>query len=231
MIALARFQVAGYLRSLRVLQPLMVVLLIVALVLLQRPNHPDEQELLKLATGTLGDVAAFMFPIWAWAARALLDTQPDGQRDLSATAVRHRGAPIAAGLLAAYAVNLALGALALAVPLVYGALAGVETPALMAGVGLTLLVAASATALGAWTSRQVIPSPGTGLLVLLSALLAVLLLGLGPLSPLTVPMLDWIRAAHEGPVAFTDAYGGIVLRLALWTALVGAGYVLVGRRR
>ncbi|WP_067482341.1 hypothetical protein [Actinomadura hibisca] len=231
MIALARFQIAGYLRSLRILQPLLVVLLIVALVLLQRPSHPDPEGLRELATGTLGDVAAFMFPIWAWAARALLDTQPDGQRDLSATAVRHRGAPVAAGLLAAYTVNLVLGVVALAVPFVYGALAGVGAPALLAGVGLMLLAAASATALGAWTSRPVIPSPGTGLLVLLSVLLAVLLLGIGPLSPLTVPMLDWIRAAHAGPVAFTDAYGGIALRLALWTALVGVGYALVGRRR
>lgn len=121
MIALVRFQVAGYVRSLRVLHPLILVLLAVALILVQGPSGPDAAD---LAVGTLGDVAAFMFPVWAWAARALLDTQPDEQRALTTTAARSPSAPAWAGLFAAYTVNVFLGAVALAVPLLQALGAG-----------------------------------------------------------------------------------------------------------
>ncbi|GAA1529167.1 hypothetical protein GCM10009678_08880 [Actinomadura kijaniata] len=231
MIALARFQLDGYVRSLRVLQPLVVIFLVVALVLSQWPSGETPEDTVEAATGTLGDVPAFLFFVWAWTARALLDAQPDVQRDLSAVAARRRDVPVLAGLLAAYTVNLVLGALALASPLLQSVLVGVPASALLTCVGLALLVNAAATALGAWTSRAVIPAPGTALLALLGALVAALLLGLGPLNPLAVPILDWVRAAHAGPAAFTDAYPGIALHLVLWTAVVGGGYAFVARRR
>ncbi|GAA2574558.1 hypothetical protein SMC26_36325 [Actinomadura fulvescens] len=225
MIALARFQVSGYVRSLRVLQPVIVILLILALVLFQPPANAE------LAAGAFGDVAAFMFPVWAWAARALLDTQPDEQRALSATAARHPLTPACAGLLAAYAVNLALGAAILAVPTVQGLSAGLDGTALAAGLGLNLLVAAAGTFLGAWTSRAVIPDAGVSLLALLGGATAALLLSIGPLSWLSVPMVAWIRAAHDGPGEFVAAFPGLALHLGLWTAVVGVVYVVVRRGR
>ncbi|MFI0450555.1 hypothetical protein [Actinomadura sp. 6N118] len=225
MIALARFQVSGYLRSLRILQPVIVIFMILALLLSQAPANAG------LAAGAFGDVAAFMFPVWAWAARALLDTQPDEQRALSATAARHHLTPACAGLLAAYAVNLALGVAILAVPTVQGLSAGLESGAVAVGLGLNLLVAAAGTFLGAWTSRAIIPDPGVSLLALLGSAAAALLLSIGPLSWLSVPMVDWIRAAHDGPDELIAAFPGLALHMALWTAVVGVAYILIRRTR
>lgn len=228
MIALVRFQIAGYVRSLRILHPLIVVGLVVVLVLVQGPGGPDADD---LAVGTFGDVAAFMFPVWAWAARALLDTQPDEQRALTATAARRPSVPTWAGLLAAYAVNIFLGAVALVIPLYQAIHVGSAARAILAGCALSLLVAVPGTLLGAWTSRALIPDPGVSLLALLSAITAVLLLGTGRLAWLSVPMVEWLRAAHDGAGEFTAHFPAIALHLALWSALVGAAYIALARHR
>ncbi|WP_149257782.1 hypothetical protein [Actinomadura sp. K4S16] len=228
MIALVRFQVAGYLRSLRVLQPLIVVALVVALVLSQGPSGPDAA---ALAVRTLADVAAILFPVWAWAARALLDTQPDEQRALTATAARHPSAPTWAGLLAAYCVNVSLGALALAVPLIQAFLVGSPGRAVLAGCALNLLVAVPGTLLGAWTSRALIPDPGVSLLALLGGATALLLLGMGRLSWLSIPMIGWMHAAHDGPSAFVSHFPATALHVLVWSAVVGAAYLLTVPRR
>ncbi|WP_433230820.1 hypothetical protein [Actinomadura formosensis] len=228
MIALVRFQVAGYAGSLRVLQPLIIVALFVALFLLQGPSGPHAAD---LAARTFADTAAFMFPVWAWAARALLDTQPDEQRALTATAVRHRSTPIWAGLLAAYGTNLSLGAVALLVPLLQAVRLECPGSAILAGCALNALVAVPGTLLGAWTSRALIPDPGVSLLVLLGGATALLLLGIGRLAWLSVPMIDWLRAAHHGPAAFTSRFPAIALHLLLWSAVVGAAYVATAHRR
>jgi hypothetical protein len=54
--------------------------LLAVLVFLDGPGTPDRVTTLKLIVGGYGDSAALLFPIWAWAARGLLDTEPDGQR-------------------------------------------------------------------------------------------------------------------------------------------------------
>ncbi|TYK48306.1 hypothetical protein [Actinomadura decatromicini] len=228
MTALVRFQVAGYVRSLRVLHPLIVVGLVVVLVLIQGPAGRNASD---LAIGTFGDVAAFMFPVWAWAARALLDTQPDEQRALTALAARRPSAPTLAGLLSAYGVNLSLGVVALVIPLFQAI--QVESPgsAILAGCALNLLVAIPGTLIGAWTSRALIPDPGVSLLALLSALTAAILLGIGRLSWLSVPLIGWLRAAHDGANDFTSRFPEIALHLAIWSALAGAAYLTAARRR
>lgn len=228
MIALVRFQVAGYVRSLRVLHPLIVVALVVVLVLAHGPGGPDAAD---LAVGTLGDVAAFMFPIWAWAARALLDTQPDEQRPLTATAARCPSMPTWAGLLSAYSVNVCLGVVALAVPLMQAIQVGSPGHAILMGCVLNLLVAVPATLVGAWTSRALIPDPGVSLLALLGAVTALVLLGIGRLAWFSVPMIEWLRAAHAGPREFTSDFPSIALHLALWSGIVGAAYIAVARQR
>jgi hypothetical protein len=231
-IALSRFQIAGYLRSLRVLHPLIVIFLLLIVVMKDGPSGPQAKD---LATGSLGDAAAFLLPIGAWATRALLDTQPDVQRDLSALSVcagqGGHDTPALAGLLAGYVITLFLAALLLALPLFQGLAVGVDTPALLTGIALSLLVAAAATVLGAWTSRAVIPSPAVSILALLGGSLAVLLLSLGPLEWLSIPMVGWLRAAHHGPNAFVSALPTMALHIAIWCAVVGLGYVVVRRQR
>jgi hypothetical protein len=227
-IALVRFQLAGYVRSLRVLYPLLVVALLLIVGLQGGPSGPQAKD---LATGGLGDVAAFLLPIGAWATRALLDTQPDVQRELSAVSVAGRNTPALAGLLAGYVINLGLAALLLTFPVGQGLSVGLGAPAVLAGVALILLVAAAATVVGAWTSRPVIPSPATSILALLGGCLAILLLGLGPFAWLSIPMIGWLRAAHHGQHAFLSALPAVAARITLWTAVVGTAYVLVRRHR
>lgn len=227
MIALARFQMAGFMRSFRFVPPAMAVLLYVLLVLLQWPGERFGRE---LTVGTYGDTAAVMFPIWAWTARALLDTEPDVQRVLSALAVGRRALPSLAGLLAAYTVNLTFAGLVLAVPLLQGVTYRVGAPAMLAGVALTALVAAAGTITGAWTCRAVIPSAGISVLALLGVPLLVLLMSMGPLDRLSIPMVGWLRAAHDGPAAFVTAFPGVALHTVLWSVMTGAAYVTVRRR-
>lgn len=226
MIALVRFHVAGYVRSLRVLPPVIAVLLFSAVVL-QGVGGDDAR---RLATGTFGDVAAFAFPVWAWTARLLLDTQPDEQRALSATAAPSRPAHVLAGPVAAYAVNLCLTGLLLAVPTAQALSAGVGG-AVLAGAALNALVAACATVLGACASRAVVPHPGLSLLTLLGGVTAALLLSMSPLSWAAVPMVEWLRAAHDGPDGLVTAFPGLAVHLALWSAAVALVYIAARRNR
>lgn len=231
MIALTRFHLAGYVRSLRVLHPLIAVFLLLLVVLLDLPAQPDPAVKARLITGLYGDSAAFLFPIWAWSARALLDTQPDVQRDLSALTQTRRDTPALAGIAAAYLFNIALGALALTIPLAYGAANGISAAPLTAAIALHLLAAFPATLIGGWTSRAILPSQATSILTLLATCLTLLLLSLSPLAWASVPMIEWLRAAHHGPTTFTAAFTTLATHLTAWSATAGAAYLLVRRHR
>jgi hypothetical protein len=228
--ALIRFHLSGYVRSLRVLQPLLAVFLLASVVLVNAPAGPDHATTVKLVIGGYGDVAAFLFPIWAWTARGVLDTEPDGQRELGALAVGRRTA-VTAGLLAAYLVNLGLGAVTLSVPVLQAIGAGAGWATLPSAVALHLVVAVPATLVGAWAARAVLPSTAVSILVLLGGCLVLLILSMGPLAWLSIPMIGWLRAAHDGPDAFTAALPGLVAHIAAWSAVVGAGYAWMRRFR
>ncbi len=98
-------------------------------------------------------------------------------------------------------------------------------------VALTLAATVAATALGALTSRAVMPSPGASILVLLGACGANLLLGMGPLRVLTVPMIEWMRAATRGASVFITAAPGLVLRTLAWSAVATPLHVRLRRGR
>jgi hypothetical protein len=228
MIALTRFQVAGYVRSQRALYPMVVVACFVLLMLVQSPGPEHGAE---LTIGTFADIATFMVPIWAWAARALLDTAPDVQAELSALAVGRRTVTAGAGLIAAYGVNLALAVVMLAVPLLQGLGFHASTSALLTGVALQPLAAVPATLLGALTSRAMIRSPAISVLALIGGFVLLLLLSMGPLAWLSIPMIGWLRAAHRGEAAFVAEFPGVTLHIALWSIAVTAVYLRIRRTR
>ncbi|WP_157995956.1 hypothetical protein [Thermomonospora amylolytica] len=217
----------GYARSLRALPPVIVVLLALVLVLSQWPSGPDAP---TLAGGTLGDVAVFTFLLAAWTARSVLDTPPDEQRALTTTAAGGPFLPATAALLAAYLVNLTLTVLVVALPLIQCGSAGTGASAMLAGTALNALTALAGTLLGACTQRAFIPSPAHSLLALLTATTTALLLSIGPLSPLSIPMIEWIRAAHTSPEAFTTAFPGLAVHLTLWCAAATTVHLLLARR-
>lgn len=225
MIALIRFQLAGYLRSTRFLPSLIATFLLLFLVFGQWPSGPDS---VKLATGSLGDVAAFMVPLSAWTTRSLLDTQPTVQRWITLLAVRRSAV---AGLLAAFTASIALSLLLFAAPLLQSMAVGVPFSTVAAAALLGLLACAAGTFIGAWSSRAIIPDAGASLLVLLATLTVTLLLGLGRLNFLAIPYLDWIKAAHDGPSKLQTSLPAILLHLAVWCVVVAAGYLVTLHRR
>jgi hypothetical protein len=229
MIAVIRFQLSGYVRSVRALHPVIALALLLAIVF-SSPLGGTPAQVRQGALNAVADLAALIFPICAWAARGLLDTEPDAQRHVSAvTAGRWRA--VLAGSAAAYAFSVALALIAPIYPLAQAAGSGLSIRAVLLSVALLPLSALAATALGALTSRAVMPSPGTSILVLLGVCGVNLILGLGPLRVLTVPMIEWMRAAGHGPSDLAHAFPALALRTLAWAAVGGALYAWLRRTR
>jgi hypothetical protein len=228
-VSVIRFQLSGYIRSVRALHPVLALALLLAIVF-SSPLGGTPAQVRQGALNAVADLAALIFPICAWAARALLDTEPDAQRHVSAVAAG-RWRALVAGSAAAYVFSGVLALIAPVYPLTEAAGSGLSVQVVALSVALLPLSALAATALGALTSRAVMPSPGTSILVLLGGCAANLILGLTPLRPLTVPMIDWMRAAGHGPAAFAHAFPLIALRTLGWAAPAGALYAWLRRTR
>jgi hypothetical protein len=229
MITAMRFQLEGYARSARILHPVLALMLLLAIVF-SSPLGGTPAQIRSGALTTIGDLTALSFPICAWAARGLLDNEPDAQRHIGVVALGWSRAT-ACGLIAAAGFTACLALVASAYPLAAAMLYGVRPSVLLPAIALILLSALAATALGALTSRAVLPSPGWSVLVLLGVYVADLLLGLGPLRILTVPMIEWMGAAGRGASAFTNGLPWFALRTLAWTALAAALYVRLRRTR
>ncbi|NUP04070.1 MAG: hypothetical protein HOV96_25105 [Nonomuraea sp.] len=191
MIALAVFRLAAYVRSHRVYQALLLALAMLAIVHGSRAPRGAEASVLT-------DGAVLIIPILAWAARSLLDTEPDQQREMSAITVGGRGKEVAAGLLASLVTCAALAALGLGWALALGLSERPERGVLGAALVLHGLAALAGTALGALTSRAVLRSPAVSIMSLLLGFLLMLLLSASPAYWLTVPLVVWMRTANAG---------------------------------
>jgi hypothetical protein len=229
MIAAIRFQFGGYARSTRALHPVLALALLLAIVF-SSPLGGTPAQVRSGVLTALGDLAALIFPICAWAARGLLDTEPDAQRHIGVVALG-RWRAMACGLGTAALFNVGLALVAAVYPLAEAVRTGARVSPLLPAVALLPLSALAATALGALTSRAIIPSPGRSILVLIGVYVADLLLGLGPFRILTVPMLEWMGAAGRGTSAFTGALPWFGLRTLAWAALATAGYARLRRTR
>ncbi|MFC4591784.1 hypothetical protein [Sphaerisporangium corydalis] len=222
-MSLARFKFAGYLRSHRVIQPF--VGLLGVMIILYSMRVPLGQELSSYA-----DSAALLVPVFAWAARGLLDTEPDVQRLISSTAAGRPGREVAAGLIAAAAVNIVLAALALAIPLIIGFTAMPGAPVLLGGLVLQVFSLLTGTALGALASRPILRDPATSALTMLGAYAAILLVSLVPITWLTVPVIAWMRAAHT-PASLNQSLAGLSAITVFWCAAALLAYTYLRRTR
>jgi hypothetical protein len=229
MIAVIRFQLSGYLRSVRALHPVLALALLLGIVF-SSPLGGTPAQVRQGALTAIADLAALTFPICAWAARSLLDTEPDAQRHVSAvTAGRWRS--VVAGTVAAYVFSVVLALISPLYPLAEASGSGLRLGTVLLSVALLPLSTLAATALGALTSRAVIPSTGTSILVLLGVCAGNLILGLGPLRVLTIPMIEWMRAAGHGPSDFAHVFPAMALRTLAWAAIGGAVYAWLRRTR
>jgi hypothetical protein len=221
--ALVRFKLAAYTRSHRIIQPFLAVLAL--LIVLYSTRVPAGGEL-----SSYTDSAAIQMIVFAWAARSLLDTEPDTQRLISMTSGGRPGREIAGGLLAATAVNLGLAAVAIAVPLLIGFSATPSAQALAGGVAIHLLSLVAGVALGALTSRAILPSPAVSLLVLLGGYAAMLLVSLSPLAWVAaVPVIGWMRAANDGDLLRRLPL--FAVQTLVWSGAGLAAYLVLRRNR
>ncbi|GIH74962.1 hypothetical protein [Planobispora longispora] len=222
MIALIRFKLAAYARSHRLLQPLTG--LFIMMVIFYSTLVPPGKELPSYA-----DSAGLLIIVFAWAARGLLDTEPPAQRLISATSAGGPRREVAAGLLAALAVNLGLAAIAVALPLLHGFAVTPPAGDVARGAGLHLLGLSAGTALGALTSRPILPSPATSMLTLFGGYLALLLASLTPAGAFAVPVMPWMRAANAGTL--DEILLQVTAATLFWSAAGAAVYARLRRTR
>ncbi|MFC0866068.1 hypothetical protein ACFHYQ_27595 [Sphaerimonospora cavernae] len=218
-MALARFRLAAYARSHRAVQPLIGLLPLLAI--LYATPVPAGAEL-----GAAADSAAILVPVFAWAARGLLDIEPDEQRMIFRTAVGRSEA--VGGLLAACAYDLALAAVAMGA-LVLRLPAAPGLAVLLAGGFLHLLSVIAGVVLGALTSRPILPSPAVSSMALIFGYLAMLLISLSGVRWLGVPLMAWMRDAHHCVLLANLPL--LTVQSLLWPALGLAAYARLRRTR
>ncbi|MEV5408450.1 hypothetical protein AB0K60_06310 [Thermopolyspora sp. NPDC052614] len=217
-VALVRFKVAAYARSHLILQPFLALLVLLILLYSTRVPAGDE-----LAAYT--DSAIFLTIVCGWTARSLLNCEPDTQRLISMTSAGRPHREVVAGVVAAVVVNLGLAAPAIAVPLAIGFAAMPGGGVIGVAAVLHLLGVSAGTALGALTSRPLLPSPATSLLTLVGGYVTMIVLSLTPLAwASAVPAVVWMRAVNDGDLvarlplfaAHTLAWSGVALAAYLW---------------
>jgi hypothetical protein len=176
----------------------------------------------------LVDGAVLLVPVLAWAARSLLDTEPDRQREMSAIQVGGRGKEVMAGLVAAFTACAVFAALGLLWALMVGVSGSPPSGVLLAALVLYVLSALAGTALGALTSRAVLPSPAISIMSLLLGFLAMLLLSSTSLYWLTVPLISWMKAANSGELL--GAFPELAAISLAWCLIGLAAYGRLRRR-
>jgi hypothetical protein len=216
MIALATFRLAAYVRSHRIFQASLLALAMLAILHGSRAPRGEE-------AGVLTNAAVLIIPILAWAARSLLDTEPDQQREMSAVTVGGRGSELAAGLVAAFATCAFFAGIGLGAALLLGVSAAPESGVLAAGILLHALAALTGTALGALTSRAILGSPAVSIMGLVLGFLLMLMLSASPMYWLTVPVVPWMRAANDGELV--ARFPELALISLVWCLIALAFYV------
>ena len=231
MNALVRMRLTAFVRSGRALAPVIAGLVVLGVI---HGGGPSQ------AAPAYGYSAIMLFPVLAWAAKLVLDAEPDVQRRLARLTVGARR-EAAAGVLAAVLVGLTFCAVAMLAPWPLGAIRGpspgTAEPALATGVALGvlahLLALPAAVALGALASRAVTRTVRNGVTVLVVGSVLAIVLGLsGSVVPWVAPPL---MATARALAALTVPSAGTLAQLAAWAvawcAAALAGYAHLRRRR
>jgi hypothetical protein len=229
MTALVRMRLAAFVRSGRALSPI-----IAALVLLGVIHGGGASQ----AAPAYGYSAVALFPVLAWTTKLVLDAEPDVQRRLARLTVGS-GPEAIAGLLAAATIGLIFVVAAMLAPWPFGAIRGPQPgePALITGVLLGvlahLLALPAAVGLGALASRAVTRTVRTGVTVLVSGSVLVVVLGLsGSIAPWLVPPLMATARALSRPALPTDGtFWLLTAWAAVWCAVAFTSYTWLRRRR
>jgi hypothetical protein len=224
MTALIRMRLAAFLRTGRVIAPLLAVLAVILIA--YGGGQASSRE-------AYGFSAVLIFPVLAWQTQLLLNAEPDTQRRLALVALGSRTRELAAGLVAALLLALPAIGLELVVPwLVGGVTAGGDPAGALGFGGWALAIAVPpAVLLGALASRVVTGSPGRGIAVLTGGSVLAIVLGIrtSPAPWLAPPLLSTARAMASGIDA--AAVARLSVWSAAWTALALLGYWALRRTR
>ncbi|MEU7017461.1 ABC transporter [Streptomyces sp. NPDC046385] len=197
MTSLLRYQTALLLRSQRWLAPFLLYAVFVGVGV--NAGEP--------VLGSLGYTVAALVPVSAWAVRICLGQEPPAARAVIAAAAGRTRAHLAA-ILTGSAATLLVGAVAvLAVTALSEHRAVAPLPAALEGLLAAAVCVLTGTAVGALTTRPLIPSRGWSLTtLLLGSLLALVTTG----SPAKAAISPLVAAAHTATVTYP------------WPALAGA---------
>ncbi|GAA2870002.1 hypothetical protein Acy02nite_18880 [Actinoplanes cyaneus] len=231
MIALVRMRLAGFLRGGRALAPLIAVLVVLG-VLYGGGASP--------AGAAYGYSAAALFPVLAWLAKVLLDTEPDVQRRLVRLAV----GPVregVAGLLAAVLAGAVVCAAAMLAPWLFHGIRGPEAGSgessigagVLLGVQAHLLSLIAAVALGALSGRAVTRRVLPGVATLITGSILVIVLGLSSsIVPwLVPPVMAMARALNSGVSPAASTLAQLTAWALAWSAVALAAYGTLRRNR
>ncbi|MBT8224651.1 MAG: hypothetical protein HKP61_10895 [Dactylosporangium sp.] len=229
MTALVLMRLRGYAVTGRVLAPLLAGLVVLGTL------YGGGQAQVGEAYGVS---AAVLLPVLAWQTKMLLDVEPDTQRRLAAIGV---GSPVrecCCGLLAAGAAAVPVVLLAMMAPWILNGIAGPQYPSdLSLGAGMALgvwahaLLVPPAIVIGAWSSRAVTRTAGTGVTVLVAGTVGVVILGLqsSPVPWLAPPVLAVARFCERG--GSWQALAMLTVWAVFWTAGAVVGYGALRRVR
>ena len=219
MSALVRMRLAAFWRSGRIAPPTLLAIAVIATLYGGGAVAPGEG---------YGLSSFVLVPVLAWQTKLLLDTEPDVARRLATVAVGRRR-EVAAGLIAAALVAVVTAVLALALPWLFGGIAGHLH--LRLGIWAQFAAVPPALALGALTSRVVTRTTGYGALALVGGWILIVVLGL-PRSPvpwLGPPLMAVARTA--GRHTQLASVLGLSAWMLGWTLVAGVAYVTVRRTR
>jgi hypothetical protein len=225
MTALTRMRLSGFVRGGRALPPAIAVLVVLG-VIYGGGASP--------AAIAYGYSAAALFPVLAWLTKLLLDAEPDVQRRLARVSIGP-AREAASGILAAILASLLVCALAMGAPWLFH---GIDhTKSLVSGIILGilahLLAIPAAVSLGALASRAVTRTVRTGVAVLVTAAVLVVVLGLkGSWAPwLVPPVMATARALNDPGIPPAGILIRLIVWAALWTAATLTGYAALRRSR
>jgi hypothetical protein len=224
MAALVRMRLAAFFRTGRSLPSLLATLVVIGTIYGGGAAPAAE---------AYGFSALALFPIIAWQAKLVLDTEPDVQRRLAITAVGPRR-ELTAGLVAATIVGLSTVAFALTLPWLTG---GIRVGSLPLGESIALGVWAHGTALvaavglGALASRALTRTMLYGVAVLTTGSVFAIAFGIpgSPVRWLVPPLVTTARTlAHQPEPGSVVA---LTVQALVWTLVVVGGYARLRRSR
>ena len=231
-LAIVGMRLNGYLRGYYAIAPAVAGLVVLATLYGGGVTRPEE---------AYGVSALVLFPVLAWQAQILFNSEPDVQRRLVRLAAGTAAREITTGLLAAAVAALPTLVVALILPWVFRSVGTVELDdgvaplslgaALAVGVWAHLLVIPAAIALGGFASRAVSRSRAIGVVVLVVGSLLAILLGLeaSPVPWLAPPLMATARSATQG-ISGAGVWW-LTVWAAAWSAVAIAGYWRIRLRR